>query len=647
MPDIKFSNQYPYTDFHELNLDWVISQVKYWSTKVGKTIQSIELTGTVGLVDTYTINYSDGTTSTFDVTNGAGIASITKTGTVGLVDTYTITLQNGSTSTFEVTNGTAAIDPTLTLSDYAADAAATGEAIGVLKSELNYEQQRLGDYIEGSYVHPIELSRGTINTVTGADQANNYRVRTNKIYFDDFDFIQCDLLPGYSLYWFAYDAADNVVGKNGWNNYNGAIRLDKTLYAGAVYARLIFQIENQSTTVLPIPTAYQFRIFSKINSQTIKTECYVSPSGSDSNPGTKASPFATIQTAINNGFKNICVMAGNYDQSLSVANVDGLNIYADNSDAYVSYVKRPHPVFSNGKSFTTFQTDGSGYKYFALTDVPSTYTAVFITHTQQPIITGNYPSYRAGLWANHSDKYNDFRVKPVLTYVELTENNTFYFDGTNVYFNISDTLTGVTVTYATSYNFDFVNCNGLSINGIEILYADSTNLRIQKSNNVTVSNCYFGYTMRSNCVTTDYSNTTFTNCESFKATIDGFNCHYYGVSVYNNCRGVYNYDDGESSHEYCEIIVNGGEYAYNGKSGHGPVNGCAFKCDGTYTHHNSYGFYMVGSASFDTSDILISNSISRNNSTYDLQNTIYNTNLWNNTIGTQHISSGTVTDLTA
>lgn len=129
MSDVKFSNQYPYTDFHELNLDWVISQVKYWSTKVGKTIQSIDLTGTAGLVDTYTITYSDGSTSTFDVTNGNGIASIAKTGTVGLVDTYTITFQDGSTTTFDVTNGTAAVDPTLTLSDYAADAKATGDAI--------------------------------------------------------------------------------------------------------------------------------------------------------------------------------------------------------------------------------------------------------------------------------------------------------------------------------------------------------------------------------------------------------------------------------------------------------------------------------------------------------------------------------------
>ena len=127
MPDVKFSNQYPYTDFHELNLDWVIKEVKYWSEKVGKTIQSISLTGTVGLVDTYTITYSDGTTSTFDVTNGNGITSVAKTGTVGLIDTYTITFQDGSTSTFTVTNGAAAVDPTLTLSDYAADAKVTGD----------------------------------------------------------------------------------------------------------------------------------------------------------------------------------------------------------------------------------------------------------------------------------------------------------------------------------------------------------------------------------------------------------------------------------------------------------------------------------------------------------------------------------------
>ena len=71
----------------------------------GSSIESIEKTGTSGVVDTYTITLTDGSKSTFTVTNGSSIASIEKTGTSGLVDTYTVTLTDGSTTTFTVTNG--------------------------------------------------------------------------------------------------------------------------------------------------------------------------------------------------------------------------------------------------------------------------------------------------------------------------------------------------------------------------------------------------------------------------------------------------------------------------------------------------------------------------------------------------------------
>lgn len=525
-----------------------------------------------------------------------------------------------------------------------------GEETTSLKEDLAYEKDRIGDYLfDGLYVPSLELSRGTINTSTGLDQVNNYRVRTNKIYFGDSDIIYCSLKQGYSLYWYIYDSNDNLIGKNGWNNYSSAgdKTISRTQYTGAYYIRIVYQIQDASTTILPIATAYQFKVYRYIN--PVSPYCYISPTGNDANKGTKENPFATIQGAVNKGYKNICIVAGEYHQSLAVSNIDGLNIYADNTDDYANYTKKPKPVFTNGTFFDTFSTDVNGYKYFALSsdDAPSTYKAVFINHTQQPIITGDYPSYRASLWANHTNKYDDFRVKPVLTYEELSENNTFYYDGTNVYFHIEDAVTGVTMGGATSYVFNFANCNDLTVNGIDFMYADSMNFQVLKSNNVKVSNCNFGYTMRSNCVTASYSNVVFENCEAFKATIDGFNSHYYGLSVFNNCRGVYNYDDGESSHEYCEIIVHGGEYAYNGKGGHAPVNGCKFKCDSTYTHHNKYGFYMVGNSNFDTADILISNSVAKNNVTYDLQNTIYNTKIWNNIIGTQHISSGTVTDLSA
>jgi hypothetical protein len=71
----------------------------------GSSIQSIAKTSTSGLVDTYTITQTNGTTSTFTVTNGSNISTIAKTATVGLVDTYTVTLTNGNTTTFNVTNG--------------------------------------------------------------------------------------------------------------------------------------------------------------------------------------------------------------------------------------------------------------------------------------------------------------------------------------------------------------------------------------------------------------------------------------------------------------------------------------------------------------------------------------------------------------
>lgn len=82
----------------------------------GRGITSIVKTSTAGLVDTYTITYSDNTTSTFDVTNGAAgeagatIASVEKTATVGKVDTYTITMTDGNTFDFEVTNGLDGVD---------------------------------------------------------------------------------------------------------------------------------------------------------------------------------------------------------------------------------------------------------------------------------------------------------------------------------------------------------------------------------------------------------------------------------------------------------------------------------------------------------------------------------------------------------
>ena len=71
------------------------------------TVVSVEKTKTEGLIDTYTITFSNGTTASFTVTNGQSnvIEGIELTESSGLTDTYTITFSNGTTKTFTITNG--------------------------------------------------------------------------------------------------------------------------------------------------------------------------------------------------------------------------------------------------------------------------------------------------------------------------------------------------------------------------------------------------------------------------------------------------------------------------------------------------------------------------------------------------------------
>ena len=75
--------------------------------KDGTNIKSVEKSASDGLTDTYTITLTDGSKSSFNVTNGKGITSISKTGAIGLDDIYTITYNDETTSTFTVPNGKA------------------------------------------------------------------------------------------------------------------------------------------------------------------------------------------------------------------------------------------------------------------------------------------------------------------------------------------------------------------------------------------------------------------------------------------------------------------------------------------------------------------------------------------------------------
>lgn len=116
--DVKLNADYTLTFLFSDGTEWTtpipIRGEQGAKGDTGNGISSIAKTGASGLVDTYTITYTDGTHSTFTVTNGAkgeqgetgnGIDRIEKTATVGSVDTYTIYFTDGSTTTFTITNG--------------------------------------------------------------------------------------------------------------------------------------------------------------------------------------------------------------------------------------------------------------------------------------------------------------------------------------------------------------------------------------------------------------------------------------------------------------------------------------------------------------------------------------------------------------
>lgn len=93
-----------------------------WNTSTSQYVDSgIDASITVAIADItmlapnatpYVTNTGTDTDPIFHlfIPRGSGITSVTKTGTSGLVDTYTITYSDGSTTTFTVTNGKSAYD---------------------------------------------------------------------------------------------------------------------------------------------------------------------------------------------------------------------------------------------------------------------------------------------------------------------------------------------------------------------------------------------------------------------------------------------------------------------------------------------------------------------------------------------------------
>lgn len=117
-----------------------------------KAIHSIAMANSV-----ITVTFADGSVESVTATGMKGIASIAKTSTSGLVDTYTITYTDGTTSTFTVTNGTSSVV-----------VAGSGTASASVTHQQQISVNGVATDIDGSKYMEIASTSSTTYTFTNA-----------------------------------------------------------------------------------------------------------------------------------------------------------------------------------------------------------------------------------------------------------------------------------------------------------------------------------------------------------------------------------------------------------------------------------------------------------------------------------------------
>lgn len=167
-------------------------------------------------VNTWTATLTDGSTYSFDVTNGeqgatgptgpqgatgVGITSVTKTGTSGNVDTYTITFSDGSSTTFTVTNagdaGTVAYDGSASY-----PSGSIGNEVTNLKTAITTKAE-----IDGNYKDLTAGSADQLVSTQYHEDQEPYLYRTSGGSADIGD-LENDVIVGGSVVW-------NQLIKNG------------------------------------------------------------------------------------------------------------------------------------------------------------------------------------------------------------------------------------------------------------------------------------------------------------------------------------------------------------------------------------------------------------------------------------------------
>lgn len=372
-----------------------------------------------------------------------------------------------------------------------------------------------------------------------------------------------------------------------------------------------------------------------------------SAAGSDLNDGSKTYPFKTLNKAVETGYKKLCVAPDVYNENISINGgefellpwVDGQTF-----DSSVPY--RPKIELIYGTKLTISSAGNNIYTAPFTAASGTNMYKVFVSKTVSPTTQGSlaleYNAMLVGDKLNGTSGNNRKRLyTPVLTENELTNQGTFYYDGTTVKFHPWDDVL--------DDNYYIPNDDaliGLSLQNMRKVHLEDVRIigcydycaYLQECDRVTINACEFAYSGKGMGLGLDNCNARVSDCHASACSADGFNLHKYGYSEFCDCTSFYNGDDGISHHQGCTGIIDGGEWAYNGSGGITPAFGCSVDVQNAYCHHNLIGLQFLGSSG-NRRSLRCTGCLLTDNSQSDLYAKYYDITSWNCIYGVKEVGS--------
>lgn len=620
-------NKYPYTDFHELNLDWFLSEFKTLQQSFTTLEEAVEAFKNYVMSYLDNLDLQDEVSRKIDqmVASGVftdlispvvaqqlppvvnsqiddvvenqlpGVVDDQLPGVVGnqlpvLIGTQVTDWLNENV---DPVGSAVVVDTTLTIAGAAADAKVTGaartfnsRALTPIKLKWNYGFITVNGEIGGTlltdrmYSDPILCPAGTVVKYVG--ETNSATIGAISFYDIDNGFISAIANSG-------------TIG----------VEQTATAPANCWYCRLSTKTTMKDTSYAKIESSV-YKTIDNMNQLYHQKVLYISPMGDDTDDGSSLYPLRTLGKAIELGADVVCAAAGTYQQPGSVnIQKDGFKFYVTPTGPTIQNGHRPKAVFENGTKLTVNPDAETGLLVATHTfDTTSNWYKVFVTHTL-PVSPAGTPSttYNAILWEGAEDQMgqvydptNDLKLKPVLTLEECQATlGSFFYSGGSVYINPSGTVANAVYQYMDVETGTLINITdrtGVRIEDLEVRHTPDYGFNVLRSDGIVFDGCVSTHAAVRDGFLVNRGIAEFYNCEAFKCAGDGFGVANSGRGDFFNCESHHNYDDGISHHDGSVGFIDGGRFYSNKKAGiASPWSGSKVNVKDVVTSGNAYGIY--------------------------------------------------------